>query len=221
VNALAVLWEYRQAFVRGLLTTAELVVLTATVGTVVAILLEWLCHAIGSPLRRVVDSIAFGVSAIPALVILFWLYYPAQAALGVVVSPFWTALIALSLVNVFAVYRILADSLREFPKQFVATGLVSGLSRPQIASYIQLPLLLRATLPRWIDQQVVMLQTSLFASLISVEETFRVAQRINSREYRPVVIYTSMALLFLATAGTALYYARHVRLKAHRDFSER
>src|SRR5207245_398102 len=116
-------------------------------------------------------------------VILFWLHYPAQTMLGIVVPPFWTALTALMLINIFSVYRIVADAVRDLPKQFIATALVCGLNRNQIAWKIQTPLLLRAALPRWIDQQVVILQTSLFASLISVEETFRVAQRINSVVY--------------------------------------
>ena len=183
--------------------------------------LEWACQTAEGVLRRLIDIFAFAVSAIPALVILFWLYYPAQALLGLSVSPFWTALVALSLVNVFAVYRIVADSVKEFPKQFTATALVCGLNSQQVLRYIQAPLLLRAALPRWIDQQVVILQTSLFASLISVEETFRVAQRINSVVYQPVIIYTSMALLFLCTAGSAMYYARHLRNRFYRDFSER
>jgi polar amino acid transport system permease protein len=221
MTPLGILWEYRQAFLGGLLTTGELVLITAVAGTTIAALLEGLCEIVEGPVRRVVDDIAFCIAAIPALVILFWLHYPAQAVLGVVVRPFWTALVALMVLNVFGVYRIMADAVREFPKQFVATGLVCGLTKAQITRYIKAPLLLRAALPRWIDQQVVILQTSLFASLISVEETFRVAQRINSVVYRPVAIYTAMALLFLATAGSAMYYARHLRVKYYRDFSER
>lgn len=216
-----ILWEYRQAFLGGLLTTGELLLVAAIGGTTIAALLEWLCEINEGSLRRIVDSIAFCIAAIPALVILFWLHYPAQAVLGIVVRPFWTALVALALLNVFSVYRIMADAVHDFPKQFIATGLVCGMTNAQITRYIKIPLLLRAALPRWIDQQVVILQTSLFASLISVEETFRVAQRINSLVYQPVTIYTAMALLFLATAGSAMYYARHLRAKTYRDFSER
>jgi ABC-type amino acid transport system permease subunit len=221
MNPFDILWKYRQAFLYGLSTTAELVSIAAIGGTIIAILLEWICEIAEGPIRRVVDSIAFCIAAIPALVILFWLYYPAQTLLDVVISPFWTAATALTLINVFSIYRIVADAMRDFPKQFVATGLVCGLTKVQIVRYIKAPLLLRAALPRWIDQQIVILQTSLFASLISVDETFRVAQRINSQVYRPVVIYTSMALLFLVTIGSIMYYSHRLRAKSYHDFSER
>ncbi len=216
-----ILWQYRAAFLGGFVVTIELVVLSLIVGTTMGILLEWLCARYEGLIRRVSDSAAFCMSAIPALVILFWLHYPAQAMLGIVVPPFWTALAALALVNIFAIYRIVSDAVNDFPKQFEATAQVCGLKPIQIVRYIKAPLILRAALPRWIDQQVIILQTSVFASLISVEETFRVAQRINSVVYQPVIIYTSMALIFLATAGSAMYYAKYLRKKFYRDFSER
>lgn len=221
MDPLAILWEYREAFFGGFAVTFELVLLTAVGGTILAIVLEWMCDRFEGWARRFIDYTAFCITAIPALVILFWLHYPAQAMLGIVVHPFWTALIALMLINTFSVYRITADAVKDFPKQFITTGLVCGLTSAQIVRHIQIPLLLRAALPRWIDQQVVILQTSLFASLISVEETFRVAQRINSVVYQPVIIYTSMALVFLLTAGAAMSYAKFLRNRFHRDFSER
>ncbi|MBI4066145.1 ABC transporter permease subunit [Candidatus Gottesmanbacteria bacterium] len=221
MNPFEILFQYREAFLSGFLTTVYLVFLTAVIGTAIGIALEFICNRFEGATRRLVDATAFGVAAIPALVILFWLYYPGQALLGVVISPFWTALAALTLINIFTVYRIVADSMRDFPRQYIATGQVCGLTRRQIVWYIQAPLLLRAALPRWIDQQVIILQTSLFASFISVEETFRVAQRINSVVYQPVVIYTSMALIFLLTAGSAMYLAKRLRMKYQRDYSER
>jgi len=221
MSAFEVLWRYRQAFLAGMLTTAELLVISAITSTIAAIALEWLCGAAGQSFRRKLDGLAFGIAAIPALVLLFWFHYPAQAIIGVAVEPFWTALFTLTLLNTLAVYRIVADALRDLPQQFVSTGLVCGLSEWQVARFIKAPLVVRAALPRWIDQQVVILQTSVFASLISVEETFRVAQRINSRVYEPVTIYTAVAILFLLTAGTAMYGARQLRRKYYRDFSER
>lgn len=221
MSAFDVLWRYREAFLAGIMTSAELVVISAITSTIIAIALEWLCGVYGPFIRRIVDSLAFGTAAIPALVVLFWFHYPAQAILGIVVDPFWTALFTLTLLNTLAVYRIVADATRDLPQQFVSTGFVCGLSESQIARFIKAPLIVRAALPRWIDQQVVILQTSVFASLISVNETFRVAQRINSQVYQPVTIYTAMAILFLLTAGSAMYAARRLRLKYYRDFSER
>lgn len=217
----SILWVYKEAFLSGFGVSAELVLFAAAIGTALGTLLEFLANRSSFLIRRILDGGAFCVAAIPALVVLFWLYYPGQEILGINTSPFTTAITALSLINTFAVYRIASDAVRDMPKQFVATGLVCGLTERQIFWHIDLPLLLRVALPRWIDQQVIILQTSLFASLISVDETFRVAQRVNSIAYAPVIIYTSMAILFLGTAGTAMYLANYLRQKFYRDLSER
>jgi His/Glu/Gln/Arg/opine family amino acid ABC transporter permease subunit len=221
MGPIEVLWEYREAFANGILVTLQLFILTSLIGTVIGLLLGWLCHYINGVTRRIIDAFALGLSSIPALVILFWLYYPAQSILGISLSPFLTALSALVIMNSFAVYRIASDAIGDFPKQYVSTALVCGMKSWATIRYIQAPLLFRATIPRWMDQQVVMLQTSVFASLISVEEIFRASQRINSVVYEPVIIYTSMALVFLITAGSAIYAAKYLRQKFHRDFSER
>lgn len=221
MTSFEVVWFYRQAFWHGFLVTAELVAISVIIGTTVGLFLEWLCSRLGRRCRSILDIIAFPFAVIPALVVLFWFYYPAQSLTGVSVSPFWTASITLITLNSLAVYRIAGDALKDFPSQCIATAKVSGMSDQATLRFIQVPLLLRSALPRWIDQQVIVLQTSVFASLISVEELFRVAQRINSQVYQPVLIYSAMGLVFLVTAGTGAYVAEQLRRRYHRDFSER
>lgn len=221
MGSFEILWEYKKAFVDGFSVTIKLVILTSLLGTFFGILFETLCNYTNIYIRRIIDLLALGLSSIPALVILFWFYYPAQSILNISLTPFTTALIALVLINSFTVYRITSDSIREFPKQYISTALVCGMKKWQIVRYIQGPLIFRSMIPRWIDQQVVILQTSVFASLISVEEIFRVSQRINSVVYQPVLIYTSMAIVFLLTAGSSIYLANYLRKKYSRDFSER
>lgn len=221
MNAIELLWEYRAAFLGGMQVTAQLVLGALVIGTVIGVALEWLCQTAGVLVRRIVDSLSFLISAVPALVLLFWLFYPAQSILGVFVSPFMTALAALSLMCAMGVYRIVSDATKNLPQQYIATAKVSGLSPLQTARYIQAPLLLRASIPRWIDLQVIILQTSVFASLISVEEIFRMAQRVNSVIYQPVLIYTAMAVVFLMTAGPLIIIAQILRRRFERDFSER
>lgn len=216
-----VLWEYREAYIKGIAVTFQLVTLTSIMGTFFGLILEMSCHYANFKLRRIVDFVALIFASIPALVVLFWLYYPAQSLLNISVSPFATALVALVLINSFTVYRIVSDAIHEFPQQYISTALVCGMNRWAIIRYIQAPLVFRAVIPRWIDQQVIILQTSVFASLISVEEIFRASQRINSVVYQPVIIYTSMAFVFLITAGSSIYIANFLRRKFSRDFSER
>lgn len=172
---------------------------------------------LGLPVR----TIAFALSGMPVLVFLFWLHYPLQSMLGIVVDPFITAALTLSILNIFSVSEVVRIVLRDFPEQYIIAARVCGLSQWQTLTYIQLPIVLRQTIPGLLMIQVNMLQATLFASLISVNEIFRVAQQINSVIYKPVEIYTALGILFLAICLPMNGFALWLRQRYTRDFSER
>ena len=155
------------------------------------------------------------------MVLLFWLHYPAQQILGVVIHPFYTAALVLSLVNMLGVEMIVRGAIEAVPSEFRDAGRVSGLSRRTIIFRIDLPLILRHVLSPLLVSQVVMLHMTLFASLISVDELLRMAQRINSQVYKPVEIYTALGLFFLIVSLPINGIALILKQKFGRDFSER
>jgi polar amino acid transport system permease protein len=121
----------------------------------------------------------------------------------------------------FLIADVIKNVLVDFPRQFVDAGRVYGLSQRMIFYRIQLPIILRQTLPGLLLTQVVMLQATLFASLISYDEIFRIAQRVNSEVYRPVEIYTALAVFFLLLCIPLIVLAEWLRYRYTRDFSER
>lgn len=215
-----ILSKYREEFLLGLGVTLKLCMIVWLVGVAAGTLLgvagARLKILIGGPSRVV----SFVLGAVPILVFLFWLHYPLQSLLGVVIEPFYTAAAALTIINTFLVADLVRGVLRDFPTQYLQAARVCGLSPRQTVLWIQLPIVLRQVLPTLLLIQVSMLQATLFASLISVDEVFRVAQRINSEVYRPVQIYTALALLFLAICMPLHGLAYWLRMRFTRDLSE-
>jgi ABC-type amino acid transport system, permease component len=166
-------------------------------------------------------SLAFVVSGIPVLVFLFWLHYPVQALAGVVINPFYTAALTLTIVNIFLVAGIVRHGISDLPAQFVETAIVCGLPRRKILWRIQLPLVLRYIIPPLLQTQVGMLHLTLFASLISVDEIFRMAQRVNAIVYRPVEVYSALGIFFLMVCLPLNGLALYLKGKYSRDISEK
>jgi polar amino acid transport system permease protein len=221
VSVLEILSKHREEFLLGLWVTLKLCLLIWPVGIIVGTSLgmagaRWK-RGVGIPSK----VISFTLSGIPILVFLFWLHYPLQSLLGIVVKPFFTAAAALAIVNTLLVADLIRGVLNDFPMQYVMAAQVCGLSTRQTALTIQLPIVFRQVLPSLLLIQVTMLQATLFASLISVDEVFRVAQRINSEIYRPVEIYTALAVLFLAVCLPLHGIAYWLRARFTRDLSER
>ncbi len=221
MSVLDILLTYYPAFLQGLAVTLQLCAVIWGCGIVFGTALGfagWRHRAlIGFPSR----SVSFLLGSIPLLVFLFWLHYPAQAVFDVVINPFYTAAFTLSIVNIFGVADIVRGALVDFPQQYLTAARVTGLSERQTFFKIQIPLILREILPGLIFLQVAMLHTSLFASLISVEEIFRVAQRINAQIYRPIEIYTALGFFFLAVCIPINGFAYWLKSRFTRNLSER
>ena len=215
-----ILFRYREAFLDGLLVTLKLSLTIWTLGLVVGGLIgiletKWRAVAVTS------RALAFVISGIPVLVFLFWLHYPLQALAGVVINPFYTAALTLTIVNVFLVAGIVSHGISELPKQYVETAIVCGLPRRKILWRIQFPLLLRYIIPSLLQTQVSMLHLTLFASLISVDEIFRMAQRVNAIVYRPVEVYSALGLFFLAVCLPLNGLALYLKQRFSRNLSEK
>lgn len=180
---------YKEGLLKATLVTFQLCLVIWGTGIVIGSVIgaagsKW--HVgIGIPSRVA----SFLLSSVPVLVFLFWMHYPMQALLNVVIDPFITSAATLSIINIFAIADIVRGVLRDFPSQYITAARVCGLSSRQTLLKIQLPLILRQIIPGLLILQVTMLQATLFASLISVNELFRVAQQINAAIYRPVEIY--------------------------------
>jgi polar amino acid transport system permease protein len=217
---------YHQGFLNGLWVTLQLCLMIWSTGLLLGTALG-AASATRPGWGRAVHGAAFLLAAVPTLVVLFWLHFPAQTLLAgfighdVVIDPFYTAAATFALVNILAVAEMTRVAMRDFPQHYLTAGRVCGMSDRAIMRHIQLPLLLRQLLPGLLTQQVAMLHLTLFASLISVEEIFRVAQRINSSIYKPVEIYTALGVFFIAVCLPINLLAAWLQRRYTRNLSER
>jgi polar amino acid transport system permease protein len=213
LNVFDVIFEYRKAYLGGLFVTLKLCGIAWLIGLVgggaLALSADWFPRVIGWPatgLRHIAE-------AIPILVLLFWLHYPIQAAMGVTIDPFFTTASLLAFLNTLAVFSILRGAITGVPATLIEVARVCGVRRQRIFWRIKVPLALRSALGPITSAQVNILQLSIFGGLISVEELFRVSQRINAQIYRPIEVYTALALFFLAVCLPLNLLARQLGRK--------
>ena len=192
-----VLIQYHNLLLQGFLTTLKLLGCIMLIGVPIGTLLGVIGGRYNHELGKIIKASRFITKVIPVLVFLFWLHYPLQGLLGIVVDPFWTTVLALGLINIIATAYVVTTELELLPKSYREAGITLGMSKNQVVKYIELPLLIRRTLPQLLLNQTSMLEYTLFASLISVPELFRTAQTINAMIYKPVEIYSLLVLFFL------------------------
>ncbi len=216
-----ILLQYSEAMLGGLKVTLQLSLIVwgsgIFFGAIVGALGASYASLVGMP-SKVISVVLAGI---PALVFLFWMHYPFQAFLEVVIDPFVTAALTFSIINTFLVADLVRGAIVDLPQQYSDAARVCGMGAREIVLRIQLPILLRQIIPSLLLIQVTLFQMTIFASLISVDEIFRVAQRVNSRIYRPVEIYTLLAVFFIVVSVPMHMFAHWLRLRFTRDYSER
>jgi polar amino acid transport system permease protein len=221
MNPIDILITYFPAFIEGLAVTMKLCLIIWSTGIIGGAALGIAAARYPEEFGWPVRAASFFVQSMPLLVLLFWLHYPAQAVFNVVIDPFITAAFTFAIVNMFGVAELIRGAIVDFPKQYLTAAKVTGLDAKTTVFKIQLPLIFREVLPPLLILQVTMLHCTLFASLISVEEIFRVAQRINAQIYKPVEIYTALGLFFVAVCIPITLLAAWLKHRFTRDLSER
>lgn len=215
-----ILLTYYPAFLKGAWVTMQLTLIAWIFGLSVGSLLGYAAHRFPKGFGSALLGVSFTLVSIPILVLLFWIHYPLQTLLGVVIDPFITSAFVLSLVNLVVTAGIVRSALDNFPQQYLMVARIYGLEPLQTSLKIRLPLIIRHILPALITGQVVIFQSTLFAGLISTEEILRVSQRINATAYKPVEIYSIVALFFLIIGALLNWLGAYMKKRYRQDLSE-
>lgn len=212
--------KHRQGFFSGIAVTLKLCILVWSIGISLGSLTGMLSSK-WKVFNIFTKTFSFVLSGVPVLVFLFWLHYPAQYYLGIQINPFYTAVLLLAILNTFAVSEIVNVGINNLPKQYIEVARVCNINARRRFLKIEFPLIFRHILPSLLTTQVNMLQLTLFTSLISVEEIFRVSQRVISIEYKPVEIYSALGIFFLIICLPVNGLALFLKSKFTRNIDEK
>ena len=205
----SLLQRYREALIAGSLTSLQLAAIAWIGGLLVGTLLGiWRASHRRGAKRSGVAVLSVMASSIPVMVYLLWCHYPLQTLLGISVPPFATAAAVFTFYNALTIGEIIRAAIGDLPLAFSLAAKATGVPGSVYTRYIMAPLALRAALPAYLVSQVTVLHITLFASLISVDELFRVTQRINALEYNAVGVFSLLALFYFVLSFPLLIVAR-------------
>lgn len=212
---------YKEGFLQGLGVTLRLCLMVWFIGIVVGTLFGILSAKYHKSFGLITKIISTFISGVPVIVLLYWLYYPMQQQLQIDIPAFNIAVFAFSFVNVFIVADLVKNAIKDLPNQYLLSAKVSGLSERTILRKIQIPLIFKQLLGPVLLVQITMLHNSIFASLINVDEIFRQIQRINAMVYKPIELYTALAMFFIIITVPLTLIALYLKRKYAKDYSER
>jgi polar amino acid transport system permease protein len=182
--------------VGGLGLTVGLSLLSMAGSLVLGLLISFARLAPWRPLQALASAYTDFLRGTPLLVQLLWIYYSLPILTGVVFSPFVSAAIALTLnlsVFVSEVYRAGIQSIGRGQHE---AALALGMSQWQAMRRVVLPQSIRRVLPPLGSIWVSLFKDTAIVSVIAVPELMYRGKVLSIETYRPVEIYTVVAIIY-------------------------
>jgi polar amino acid transport system permease protein len=118
--------------------------------------------------------------------------------IGLAVSPFIAALIALSLNTAAFQAEIYRAGLASIPSGQIEAARMLGIREWTIRRRVQIPQMFRLVMPPLINETIIIIKNSSLVSVIAVTELTRRSQQIASSTFKPLEAYLLAGLIYVA-----------------------
>jgi len=207
----------------GLIWQGLLVTIVYTVTTVIAGLLIGLVTGIlrttaprwvKIPLRGYIEVFR----CTPLLVQLVWVYYALPVLIGVEMTAATACFITLSLYAGSFYAEIFRGGIESVDVGQWEAGRAIGMRRGRIFRRIVLPQAIQVMIPSFINQTILQLKNTSLVSVVAVGDLLYQGSVITAASYRPLEIYTTIAVVYFAVLFPLTLVADQIeaRMGAHR-----
>ena len=205
--------------------TVLLVTLSLSMGFVLAIIVALLRRSKISLLVVPIKAYVFVMRGTPLLVQIFLIYYGIgqfefvreSIFWSILKSPFWCAIIALTLNTTAYGSEIIRGGLESVPWGEVEAARAVGMSGFRMFRRIIFPIAIRQALPAYGNEVILMVKATSLASTITIMEMTGIANTIMAENYRPLeaFIVAGSFYLLLNFIMTRLIQLIEWRLSGH------
>lgn len=211
-------WKYMDIILAGIKITCELTFFTmlfSAIGGIIICLMR-LSHL--KSLRYPAVGYIETFRAIPTLVGLVWVYYSLPIFLSFSFSPNASAIAGLTICRACYVAEIFRTGIESIEKGQIESARAIGMSYFAAMRRIILPQAMRRMIPPFINQSVTIIQLTSLASVLSVKEILHEANDVIQLTFRPLEVYTTVALIYIILIYPVTLLARYLERRLKRQF---
>jgi polar amino acid transport system permease protein len=208
------LWHYERLFVRGVEITLAYTFGTILLGLILGLLIglarlsrSWLVNA---PLVALIEIFR----CTPLLVQIVWFYYALPVIMGVQIPATVAATAVLSLYTGAFYAEIFRGGIVSIERGQWDAARALGLRPWYLMRLVVLPQAVRRMVPPFMNQSIIQLKNTSLVSTIAVPDLLYQGQLITADTYRPLEVYTMVAIIYfcLLFPATVLAQAYERRL---------
>lgn len=181
----------------GFFGTLELILISAPLGALLGIALGSLSVYGGAPLRIISRSFSAIFRGFPLLVTMMLIFF-GLPELGISLGPEASAALSMVLCSGAYITEYVRGAIMSVDEGQSLAAKSIGMTDAQEVIHIILPQAIRRALPSISNEIIYMIQYSSLSYAIGVQEMYSAAKSLNSIIFRPLEVFTTLAILYLA-----------------------
>jgi polar amino acid transport system permease protein len=205
---LEMIWDYRQVFVEGAIVTLELTGVALVIGVVLGLLFGQMRGARSRTLSTVAMIYIETFRSTPTLVQLIWIYYALPMLTGVQLTAFTSVALGLGLHMAAYLAEIFRAGINSIDRGQMMAAKAIGMTYFWAMRRIILPQAMRRMVPPFINEFATLIKLTSLGSTLAVPEILHEANNVIAATFRPLEIYTAVALVFAFIACPMIALAR-------------
>jgi len=211
------IWRYKELLISGLQITIWFTVISIVAGLALGLIvaLGRLSSPVilGIPLRAGVELFR----CTPILVILIWFYYALPVLLDINLSAAMAAFLSLSFYGGSFYSEIIRAGIVSIDPGQVEAAKALGMRQRAAMRRIVLPQAFKRMIPPLMNQSISQLKNTSLISVLAVPDLVYQGQLIAHETYRPLEIYTIVALSYFIVLFPATLFVQHIENRLARS----
>ncbi len=188
--------EILPTMLKALLVTIQISVLALAIGLVGGILLGSLRVAGPRPLQMILQIYVDYIRGTPQLIHILIIYF-ALPGLGIVLSEYWTGVVALTVIAMGYEVEIVRAALESLPRGQVEAAYALGFRKFQVLFWVLLPQAARRMIPALTNELINTLKASALLSVIAVNELTKITNKIIYERFYFFEVLLECAILYI------------------------
>ena len=205
-----VIWDYREVFYRGTFITAELTAGALAIGLSLGLVLG-LCRSSRIALLRWPAAVYIEIfRSTPILVQLVWIYYALPILSGVQMGNIISAAVGIGLHAAAYIAEIFRAGIKSIDRGQLDAAKSIGMRYSQAMRRIILPQAVRRMIPPFINEFATLIKLTTLGSVLAVNELLHESENLIANTYRPLEVYTALAVTFFVIIFPFIYLSQHL-----------
>lgn len=180
---------------QGVSYTVLVTLVCSLTGLVVGLILSSLRRLNFKGINPLIDAYAYVFRGVPVLVLLFIVYF-GLPGIGFKVPPLLAMALSLGLIASAYLAEVFRGAFNSVDPAEILAGEAMGMTRWQVLLHIELPQMLRFSVPGMVNEFTTVLKFSPFVYTVGIPEITKQAMTLTATTLRGIEIYLAVGVLY-------------------------